>query len=258
LAHGLFVAGWSLCPAQARRVTESFDGCQWFKVMGLRKPKMILIDVDGTMVDSVPDLAFCVDEMMRQIGREPWGEARVRDWVGNGVERLVERALTGQLDGEADKADFDRAYPVFLELYSENTSKRSMLYPGVREGLDYLKAAGYALGCVTNKAEQFTVPLLKTLGVHDDFAIVVSGDTLEQKKPHPAPLLNAARFFKVQPSQALMVGDSISDVKAARAAGFMIACVPYGYNHGEDIRVAEPDVVIENLAGLRAELEQAA
>ena len=226
--------------------------------MIVKKPEMVLIDVDGTLVDSVPDLTFCVDEMMRQLGRKPWGETRVRDWVGNGVERLVQRALIGQLDGDPDEADYQKAYPIFLELYAENTSKRSCLYPGVREGLAYLKAAGYPLGCVTNKAEQFTVPLLKDLGIYDDFALVVSGDTLEHKKPHPAPLLHAAEFFKVEPARALMVGDSISDVKAARAAGFMIACVPYGYNHGDDIRLAEPDVVIESLASLRAELEQAA
>jgi len=219
---------------------------------------MILIDVDGTLVDSVPDLAFCVDEMMHRMGREPRGEIRVRDWVGNGVERLVRRALIGQLDGEPDAAEFDRAYPVFLELYAENTSKRSLLYPGVIEGLEYIRVAGYALGCVTNKAEQFTLPLLRDLGIYDYFSIVICGDTLAQKKPHPAPLLHAAEFFKVSPAQSLMVGDSISDVKAARAAGFQIACLPYGYNHGEDIRVAEPDVIIETLAHLKTELEQAA
>jgi len=222
------------------------------------KPEMILIDVDGTLVDSVPDLAFCVDEMMQQLGREPWGETRVRDWVGNGVERLVRRALIGKLDGEPADDEFEKAYPIFLDLYADNTSRRSLLYPGVREGLDYLKAAGYALGCVTNKAAQFTIPLLKDLGVYDDFSIVVSGDTLEHRKPHPAPLLHAAEFFKVDPANALMVGDSVSDVKAARAAGFSVACVPYGYNHGEDIRVAKPDLVIESIAALRNELEQAA
>ncbi len=226
--------------------------------MSIRKPAMILIDVDGTLVDSVPDLAYCVNEMMRQLGFEPRSEIQVRNWVGNGVERLVKRALVGQLDGEPDTADFEKAYPVFLELYAENTSKRSALYPGVREGLDYLKAAGFAVGCVTNKAEQFTLPLLKDLGIYDDFSIVVSGDTLQHKKPHPAPLRHAAAFFKVEPEHALMVGDSVNDVKAARAAGFMIACVPYGYNHGDDIRDAEPDLVIETLAALRVELEKAA
>ena len=94
---------------------------------------MILIDVDGTLVDSVPDLAYCVDEMMKALGRPPHGDVKVRDWVGNGVERLVRRALVGQLEGEPPAEDFDKAYPIFLDLYAENTSKRSGLYPGIRE-----------------------------------------------------------------------------------------------------------------------------
>ena len=188
---------------------------------------------------------------MLAMGREPYGEARVRDWVGNGVERLVRRALTGQLDGEPADADFERAYPVFLDLYADNTSKRSKLYPGVKQGLEYLKASGYKLGCVTNKAEQFTTPLLQDLGVYDDFAIVVAGDTLAVKKPDPGPLLHAAEFFGVTPAQSLMLGDSISDVKAARAAGFQIVCMSYGYNHGEDIRNYDPDLVIDSMEQLK-------
>jgi len=224
----------------------------------LRRPGMILIDVDGTLVDSVPDLAFCVDEMLRQLGRAPRGEARVRDWVGNGVERLVRRALVGQLDGEPDELEFERALPLFLELYAENTSQRSRLYPGIREGLDLLRAAGYRLGCVTNKAARFTEPLLRDLGVADDFSIVISGDTLARKKPDPEPLLHAARFFGCEPGAALMVGDSVSDVKAARAAGFQIVCMSYGYNHGVDIRTAAPDAVIDSLVELYPMLEAAA
>jgi phosphoglycolate phosphatase len=219
---------------------------------------MVLIDVDGTLVDSVPDLAYCVNEMMKQLGMPVHGEARVREWVGNGVERLVRRALIGQLDGEPDEALYDKAYPVFLELYAENTSKRSKLYSGVREGLDYLKQAGYRLGCVTNKAEQFTVPLLKDLGVHDYFEIVVSGDSLPRKKPDPMPLLHVAEFFGVEPENALMIGDSVSDVKAARAAGFQIVCMTYGYNHGMDIRDAQPDAVMDSMAELPELLDKAA
>lgn len=219
--------------------------------MSIEKPEMILIDVDGTLVDSVPDLAYCVDEMMKRLGRPVYGEDRVRDWVGNGVERLVRRALIGQLDGEPEEVDFARAYPIFLELYKENTSKRSLLYPGIREGLDYLKAAGYRLGCVTNKAAQFTLPLLRDLGVHDDFELIVSGDTLPKKKPDPLPLLHAAEYFGVAPAHALMIGDSQSDVKAARAAGFQIVCMSYGYNHGEDIRDYAPDAVIDSLVEIK-------
>jgi len=215
------------------------------------KPQMILIDVDGTLVDSVPDLAWCVDEMMKAIGREPYGEEKVRDWVGNGVERLVRRALIGQLDGEPDDAEFEKAYPLFLDLYADNTSKRSSLYPGVQEGLDYLQDAGYSLGCVTNKAEQFTLPLLQDLGIYDYFGIVVAGDTLPVKKPDPTPLLYAAEFFGATPEQSLMIGDSKSDVTAARAAGFRIICMSYGYNHGEDIRIYEPDTVIDSMVELK-------
>ncbi|MFM1892550.1 MAG: hypothetical protein RLZ44_1627 [Pseudomonadota bacterium] len=224
----------------------------------IAKPQMILIDVDGTLVDSVPDLAYCVDEMMRRLDRPPHGEARVRNWVGNGVERLVRRALVGQLDGEPADADFAAAYPIFIELYADNTSKRSHLYAGVREGLDFLRGAGYALGCVTNKAAQFTVPLLKDLGVYDYFGIVVAGDTLPVKKPDPQPLLHAAAHFGVAPQHALMVGDSKSDVTAARAAGFQIVCMSYGYNHGEDIRNYHPDAVIDSMVELKGLLEAAA
>ena len=224
----------------------------------MRKPGMILIDVDGTLVDSVPDLAFCVDAMMTELGRPPHGEARVRDWVGNGVERLVRRALLGTLEGEPDEADYQRAFPVFMELYAENTSKRSFLYPGVREGIDLLKAAGYPLGCVTNKAAQFTEPLLQDLGVFDDFSIVISGDTLAVKKPDPGPLLHAAKYFDCEPADALMIGDSVSDVAAARAAGFQIVCMSYGYNHGVDIRDSQPDAVIDSLVEIYPLLEKAA
>ncbi len=214
----------------------------------VKKPEMVLIDVDGTLVDSVPDLAYCVDEMMKQLDMPVRGEEAVRDWVGNGVERLVRRALINQLDGEPDDALFEKAYPIFLDLYAENTSKRSCLYPGVREGLDWLKAQGIKMGCVTNKATQFTIPILKDLGIYDDFENVVCGDTLAEKKPHPLPLLHSAEFFGVKPENSLMIGDSISDVKAARAAGFNIVCMSYGYNHGVDIREANPDAVIDSMA----------
>ena len=144
----------------------------------LKKPKLILIDVDGTLVDSVPDLAYCVNSMMHELDMPEHDEEKIREWVGNGVERLTRRALIGQLDGEPDEELFRRAYPLFLDCYAINTSKRSSLYPGIREGLDRLHTQDYVLGCVTNKAAQFTVPLLKDLGIYEDFALVFSGFTL--------------------------------------------------------------------------------
>jgi len=221
----------------------------------LKKPQMVLIDLDGTLVDSVPDLAYCTDAMMQQLGLPTRGEARVREWVGNGVERLVKRALINELDGEPDEALFAQALPVFMALYAQNTSKRSNLYPGVPEGLGYLQGAGYKLGCVTNKAAAFTEPLLKDMGIRHYFLTVVSGDTVAKKKPDPMPLLHAAMLLGVEPRHALMVGDSMSDVKAARAAGFQIVCLTYGYNHGIDIRESQPDAVIDSMAELQGLLE---
>jgi phosphoglycolate phosphatase len=150
------------------------------------QPQMLLIDLDGTLVDTVPDLANAVDVTMQALGLPVRGEASVREWIGNGVERLVRRALINAYDGEPDEALFRRAHPIFLEAYARDVSTYSRPFPGVVEGLDYLSGAGYKLGCVTNKAAAFTEPLLRQLGLYDYFEIVVSGDTLPQKKPHPA------------------------------------------------------------------------
>ncbi len=210
-----------------------------------------MIDLDGTLVDSVPDLAWCVDEMMKAIGFPARGEDKVRHWVGNGVPRLIERALTDDLNGQPDPALYEQAAPIFFALYAEHTCTRSQLYPHVKEGLDYLQSQGIPLGCVTNKNAQFTLPILTQLSIRDFFAIIISGDTLPQKKPDPAPLLHGANFFGAEPSRCLLIGDSVSDVKAARAAGFHIICMQDGYNHGIDIHTAEPDAVIADFSELK-------
>ena len=212
---------------------------------------MVLIDVDGTLVDSVPDLAFCVDETMKAMDMETHGEERVRHWVGNGVERLVKRSLLNDLNGEPDETLFAKALPIFEALYADNTSKRSCLYDGVTEALAFLKTTGVRIGCVTNKASQFTLPILKDLGISDYFETVLCGDQVERKKPDPQPLLMSAEKLGVSPQSSLMLGDSMSDVKAARAAEFGIICMSYGYNHGEDIRASNPDAVVDSMAEIK-------
>ena len=214
--------------------------------------KLVICDLDGTLVDSVPDLTFCVDQMLTKLAMSPAGEPKVRTWVGNGVERLVSRALTGQMEGEPDQALFEKALPMFMNLYAENTSKLSCLFPGVIQGLDWLTQHRIKLACVTNKVERFTTPLLKGLGIYEHFEIVLSGDSLPEKKPSPMPLLHAAKHVGVAPKKCLMVGDSISDVRAARAANLPIICLTYGYNHGQDIHTANPDKVINSLSELPA------
>ncbi|MBN2647937.1 MAG: phosphoglycolate phosphatase [Thiotrichales bacterium] len=219
------------------------------------KPSFVLIDLDGTLIDSVPDLAYCVDEMMRQLEMPARGQTAVRDWVGNGVQRLTERALINSVEGMPDPELMAKAYPIFLELYQHNNSQRSVVYDGVVAGIEWMIAQGYRVACVTNKAEAFTLPLLKAKGLHDYFEVIVSGDTCAKKKPDPMPLLHAAELLGVSPENALMIGDSQSDVKAARAAGFHIFCMTYGYNHGEDIRNYHPDVVLDSFAELPNYLE---
>jgi len=220
--------------------------------MKISKPELVLIDLDGTLVDSVPDLAFASDAMMRDLGLPERGENAVRNWVGNGVERLVKRVLTEELYAEPDAELYEKAFPVFYEHYQASNGKYSRLFPGVQQGLEYLTAKNYAIGCVTNKAENFTLPLLEAKGIKNYFGVVVSGDTLPQKKPAPEPLWHAAKYFNAKPESSLMLGDSMHDVEAARNAGFQVIAVSYGYNHGVDIREAKPDAVIDSFV----ELEQ--
>jgi phosphoglycolate phosphatase len=223
----------------------------------LTKPELVLIDVDGTLVDSVPDLAYCIDEMMKQLDMPVRGIDAVREWVGNGVETLTKRALVNALSGEPDAGLFAKAMPIFNALYAVNNSQRSNLYPGVLETLEAFKAdPDYRVGCVTNKAARFTIPILEDLGIKDFFEIIVCGDTLEKKKPDPLPLLHVAEKLGIKPENALMLGDSMSDVKAARAAGFKIVCMSYGYNHGEDIRDYNPDAVIDTMAEFSGLIKQ--
>ena len=214
--------------------------------------QLVIFDLDGTLVDSVPDLAHCVDGMLSRLGKKPAGEALVRTWVGNGIERLVARALQGQMDGEPDQQLFAQALPLFMELYGANSSKHSTLYAGVEETLDWLALQQITLACVTNKASRFTIPILRDLGLYQRFAMVVGGDTLAEKKPSGLPLRHVATELGIDLAHTLMVGDSVTDVGAARAAGLPIVCLSYGYNHGQDIHLAQPDMVIDSLQQLPA------
>lgn len=216
----------------------------------MRRPNLILFDLDGTLVDSAPDLADSVNAMLAQLGRPPCREDQVRAWVGNGTARLLGRALVGSLAGDADPDLVAAALPVFMAAYAERTLVRTMPYPGALDCLAALAQAGHPLGCVTNKAARFTEPVLRGLGLRDHFGLVLSGDSLPEMKPHPLPLLHAAAHFGAVPEDCLLVGDSVTDVQAARAAGFGIACMSHGYNHGQDIREAGPDVVLDHLLDL--------
>lgn len=224
--------------------------------MNMTAPTLIIFDLDGTLVDSAPDLTFALNGMLKKLGLSPVTDDQVRCWTGNGVAMLVKRALTGQMQPAADPPLFDQAYPLFEELYANHVSDRSRLFPGVKEGLQALKDKGYKLACITNKHAQFTHPLLQNLGIFDLFDFIGCGDQFEKLKPHPMPLLKTAEFLGIEPARAIMVGDSINDVQAARAAGLPIVCVPYGYTNGQPVEALNPDGIIHSIADLPALLER--
>jgi phosphoglycolate phosphatase len=210
--------------------------------------KAVMIDLDGTLVDSIPDLAAAANGMLRELGYRELDVEVIRTFVGKGIPNLVARALTGSLDGQVPRELLERAMPVYERWYTEVNGRHSTIYPGVMEGLDALRAARFPLACVTNKSGRFTVPLLEYLGLAPYFTQIVAGDTLPQKKPDPAPLLHACREFDVAPRDMLFIGDSLNDSQAARAAGCPIFCVPYGYNEGRDVRELDVDAIVDSLA----------
>lgn len=203
-----------------------------------------MIDLDGTLLDTIPDLEAATNLMLEALGRAPLPLDTVRTYVGKGIPRLVERALAGSIDGRADAALMAQALPVFERFYTEVNGRHTTIYPGVRVGLEQFRAAGFPLACVTNKSEAFTVPLLQRMGLAPYFGLTVSGDTLPRKKPDPQQLLHACAKFGVAPAQMLMVGDSVNDVQAARAAGCPVFCVPYGYNEGHAVQNLEVDAIV--------------
>jgi len=209
--------------------------------------KMVMIDLDGTLIDTVPDLAAAAGRMLADLGRPGWDESNYRAWIGNGVPRFVKRALTGEMQAEPEAGLFEKALDLFGRHYAAAVSDLSRPYPGVVEGLERFQSMGFSLACITNKAESFTLPLLRNLDLYKYFRLVLSGDTLPKQKPDPLPLLHACRHFGINPDHGVLVGDSSNDVQAARAAGMPVICVTYGYNHGHDIRDSGPDAVVDSL-----------
>lgn len=209
--------------------------------------KAVVLDLDGTLLDTAPDLAEAANRMLAELNLPSVAEAVLRTYIGNGVGRLIKRVLTRDMDAEPDAALFAKALPLYEKHYADVVSFNSRLYTGVIDGLDTLKQAGYRLACITNKPERFTAPLLKDTGLYDYFELVVAGDTLAQKKPDPLPLLYACEKFGLLPNQMLLIGDSLNDTQAARAAGCYVFCVPYGYNRGQDVRELDLDAVVDTL-----------
>ena len=207
--------------------------------------KLIIFDLDGTLIDSVPDLTLAVNMMLGKIGGVPVTVADVRSWVGNGSMTLVERVLSHQML-PCDDARLHIAHELFLNSYAHNVCRDTTAYAGVHEGLDRLRAVGLSLAICTNKPMMFLPEILTHMGWDGLFVKVLAGDSLAVKKPDPAPLLHLCDKLNIHPDETLMVGDSKNDIQAGKAAGMTTLAVSYGYNYHEPITASAPDVVFDD------------
>lgn len=216
--------------------------------------QLIMYDLDGTLVDSVPDLTIALDKMLTDLNLPEAGDKKTRLWVGNGISSLVKRALTddimGDQPGVVEKDIFAKALERFKHHYTIEVGQHSALYPGVFTFLSQVYKAGIKQAVVTNKSEIFTDSLLQHMGIDHFFGLCVGGDSLVEKKPHPMPLQHTMTHFGCNSQNSLMIGDSSNDVKAARAANVTVVGLPYGYNHGKPIESAHPDRVVDSLTDL--------
>ena len=220
--------------------------------MKFSNKEVILFDLDGTLIDSVPDLALAVNHMLETLNRETFSEDTIRYWVGNGAQVLVKRALSGdaKTDEDLDPALFSKALDIFLTFYGQNLCIRTVTYPDVLQTLKTLKVQDYRLAIITNKPFDFIAPILEGLELGELFEYFIGGDSLTEKKPNPLPLLHICEKLGVTVEECIMVGDSKNDILAANTCGMQSIGVTYGYNYGEDIGVYKPSIVIDNFGDL--------
>ena len=217
-------------------------------------PGAVLFDLDGTLVDSVPDLAAAIDLTLVDVSLPLASVENVRGWVGNGAQVLVQRAVSYAYELASPKMSLvsvdklnQLAYQRFLYHYGHlpSNKKCSKLYDGVLELLSVLKAQGVLIALVTNKPAQFTPSILAQFSIDSFFDVLVCGDTLDDKKPSPKPLLFASKKLSVSVGQCLMVGDSKNDIQAAQDCGMKCVSVAWGYNYSESIEVLGADLHIQ-------------
>jgi phosphoglycolate phosphatase len=216
----------------------------------MRAIRLLAIDLDGTLVDSAPDLSHCVDLALESVGLVPPGEELTRGWIGDGIETLLQRAFAHAGTPHQTVA-FRAAFDTFSACYRDNLFVQSRLYPGVEATLADLERRGIELACVTNKRFAFADALLVAAGIRDRFRVLLGGDSLAEKKPSPMQLLAAARECGIAPAHAAMVGDSHHDYHAAAGAGFAFIWARYGYCRDIAARHDAPYRTIAGFAELR-------
>jgi len=213
-----------------------------------RAVKAVLIDLDGTLLDTVLDLHAAANCMLADLGQPPVSVEAIRAYVGRGIPNLVKRVLAGAREAADDPAPPpSAALESFKRHYAHFNGRAARPFPGVLEGLEALRELRLPLGVITNKAQDFTLPLLERTGLMPYFAVTVAGDMLPKSKPDPMPLIWACGRLNVSPADTLMIGDSVHDFHAARAAGCQVFLAPYGYNEGQDVRALAADAIVGSL-----------
>lgn len=214
--------------------------------------KVIIFDLDGTLIDSSPDLALAINHMLTTLNRNTFTTDSIHDWVGNGAEMLVKRALSGEreIDENLDTELISQALAIFLDFYAKNLAVETVPYPHVLQTLHKLKEYEYRLAIVTNKPFEFVEPILKRLKLKDFFELHLGGNSLKERKPHPMPLLHVCNALGVTIEESIMVGDSKNDILAANACNMQSIGLTYGYNYGENINLHNPSVVFDNFADI--------
>ena len=208
--------------------------------MVLPKPQWLCFDLDGTLIDSIPDITFSLNEMLEGLDLDKVDEDIARSWVGNGAIKLIQRALTHALGEEAEVICFEKAKLLFFNAYEKNIAVKTVIYPDCMQVLDHFMKEKIPLACVTNKPRQFTPPLLEKLGMAHFFQALVCGDDLRTQKPNPEPVLEAIRQLEGEPQSGYMIGDSETDIVAAKRAGAGAIYVSYGYNRGVSVEKHQP------------------
>ncbi|WP_367106628.1 phosphoglycolate phosphatase [uncultured Psychrobacter sp.] len=219
----------------------------------MQDKQLLIFDFDGTLIDSVPDLADATNTMLKQLGLPTYSLETIKKWVGNGSRVLVERALVGKIEvaaGDLTTKEADYAEQIFLEAYSNIETSKTIAYPDVDSGLKQLRDAGFTLALVTNKPIRFVPKILQSFGWQDLFAEVMGGDSLPTKKPDPAPLLHVCEKLAIHPDEAVMIGDSKNDILAGQNARMDTLGLSYGYNYGQDIHDFHPTKTFDNFAAL--------
>ena len=209
--------------------------------------RAVIIDLDGTMLDTAHDFRVAINRMRDGFGLPPLALETIISFVGKGTENLIQRVLAVDYPPPQAAQHYDAALASYQKHYLAINGDHATHYPEVREGLQALKSKGLRLACVTNKPIAFAEPLLEKMGLRDFFSIVYGGDSLAKKKPDPTPLLQVCTDFDLAPQQVLAIGDSANDAQAARAAGCPVLIVPYGYNHGEAVQNIDSDGIVPTL-----------